>query len=213
MTNRALIILGALVATVTLGVMVSGASANRLEISSATFRAAWTTARPLSFINDASSLTIRCPVTLEGTFHSRTFQKSGGELLGYITRAEVTSERCTGGSARILPESLPWHIQYEEFSGALPNITEIHIKFINAIFGMNALLTGLCLYKTESMHPGRAWLQREAGGLLTDIEPDSNITIQKIAGPGTCVGTSRLSGPSATLTQLGTTANIFVRLI
>src|SRR5215207_9545753 len=98
--NRCLTV--ALVAAVCLGITVQGASANQLSISSSTYRLTWSTLELASAVG-----TIRCPVTIEGSFHSRTVWKVSGSLVGYVTRTALGA--CTGGTARVLTETLPWH--------------------------------------------------------------------------------------------------------
>src|SRR5262245_55820756 len=73
-----------------------------------TFRATW---RALRFIN--LSGTVECAVTLEGSFHSKTYSKVAELLIGYVSRAFVNA--CTGGSVIFLTTSLPWHIRYDGF--------------------------------------------------------------------------------------------------
>lgn len=105
-------------ATVLLGVFVTAASANRLELSSRTIRATWT---DMTFSGNLGF--IECEVYLAGSFHSSTISKVSGALIGYITEADVN--RCSRGGATVNRSSLPWHRRYRSFGGTLPNITEI----------------------------------------------------------------------------------------
>src|SRR5438270_3751470 len=102
-------------ATVLLGALVGTASAARLSNSSTTFRATWTSAEFSGGFG-----TPRCSLTLEGSLHSATIVKTRGSLVGYITRASVGP--CVNGSATVLTATLPWHVQYDSFTGTLPSI-------------------------------------------------------------------------------------------
>jgi hypothetical protein len=115
--------LAAMGATMLLGVLVPSASARNFSWESQTFRAAY---RELSFI--ALETTTSCQVTLEGSLHARTFAKTIGSLIGYITSA--TLGPCTSGTFTILRETLPWHVRFSGFTGKLPEITSIIVHVI-----------------------------------------------------------------------------------
>ena len=85
-------LLGSLLAALALASAVSSASANRLSLSSTTFRQVWT---PLSISNSEFAVTMTCNVTVEGSFHSAQITKVREALLGYITRARF-GHPCTG---------------------------------------------------------------------------------------------------------------------
>jgi len=105
-------------ATALFGALVASASAGRLEISALNARVTW--AR-MSFSGGFG--TIECEVVLEGTYHSRTINKTEGSLIGYVTAANIT--RCARGGATVNRTSLPWHDRYRGFTGTLPSITGI----------------------------------------------------------------------------------------
>ncbi len=124
---------------------VTTTSANNLSQSSRTFRGTWA---PLEII-DLEVATVRCSVTVEGSFHSSTIRKVPGSLVGYITRAALSP--CTGGNATFLRDTLPWHLQYEGFEGTLPAITGLQhgiIGFAMAVDPAGELLT-MCLGRSE----------------------------------------------------------------
>ncbi len=107
-------------AALVLAIGVAGAQARRFELSSQTIRAIWT---ELPFILGES--TPRCPVTLEGSFHSKTLSKVSGELVGYITRARTRkgAENCASNWGALFldteegfAQTLPWH------AAAVPHI-------------------------------------------------------------------------------------------
>lgn len=102
-------ILTALIATAVLGALVANAAANRIALSTPSFRATWTN---LEWQAAGGLFTIRCPVTIEGSFHSNTISKVLEALIGYVTRAAVGAPAaCTGGTVTMLTSVLPWHIR------------------------------------------------------------------------------------------------------
>jgi hypothetical protein len=131
MRTRSRLLLIALAATTFMSIATSAASARRFEESNQLFRLIWTLLR----FEVSGTTTVQCPVTLEGSFHSRTYTKVSGLLIGYVTRAFIRGGRteCLNtGIARMNTETLPWHVQYLSFRGALPNITEVKISLIGA---------------------------------------------------------------------------------
>jgi hypothetical protein len=116
----------ALTAALVVVIAASAASANRLTISERNFLIRWA---PLTFASTAGS-SIRCSLTLDGSFHSSTISKVTGSLIGYINAGTIAGTSgngkeaiCTGGTATLLRETFPWHVQYDGFSGTLPRIT------------------------------------------------------------------------------------------
>jgi hypothetical protein len=131
MRNRSKLLLAALAATVFMAYAVDTASATRLETTSTTFRIRWS---PLVFAA-GGGVSVSCPVTLAGSFHSRTISKVSGQLIGYVNVAQVGSpETCAGGEARANTANLPWHVQYNSFTGTLPRITGVVLTLVNARF-------------------------------------------------------------------------------
>jgi hypothetical protein len=179
MRTRSKLILGALTASLLMGLAVSSATANRLSVSNTKFRITWT---GLRFFPDTESgrPDIVCPVTLEGSFHSATIRKTAGALIGAVTRGIVNGAEppCVGGHATIRQESLPWHVTYESFRGTLPNITSIELLLRRYSFVIElAALPGLqCLYSdqgaAEENLMGR--LPVGAGGQVPTIAPEQN---------------------------------------
>ena len=120
MGTRSKLLLAAFTATVFMSFAVGTASARRFELSNQRWLAIWTS---LEF-TVGSCEPVLCPVTLEGSFHSRTLSKVSGQLVGHVTAAFVRNP-CTNGTATMLSKRLPWHLRYDRFIGALPNITGI----------------------------------------------------------------------------------------
>jgi len=144
-------------ASVLLGALVTSASAGRISISSQRFRAGW------SALNYSGGFgTIECEVSVEGSFHSRSITKTAGSLVGYITTATVN--RCARGGATVLRETLPWHVQYESFSGTLPNITSINTRAIGISFMIREPTFGVtCLARTSATNPATGAFNLSAG--------------------------------------------------
>ena len=136
------LLLVAIGAALLLGGLVGAASARSFSTTSQTFRVAFrtVTARGLFGISN-------CPVTLEGSLHSRTIPKVNDTLMGYITRASLGT---CGPEAMvtILTETLPWHVRYGFFNGALPNITAISAHILE--FSYRIRDTRTCLARTGS---------------------------------------------------------------
>jgi hypothetical protein len=105
------------------GALTSAASARRVLISANAIR---TTFREMRFVGERGPL--NCPLTLEGSLHSTTITKVAGSLIGYITR--VVKGFCSIGTATVLPETLPWHVRYQSFSGTLPSIASVTVNVI-----------------------------------------------------------------------------------
>jgi hypothetical protein len=131
-THTKLMVAAATIA-VFMAIIVTTAHASRFEPSEQGF--------VIRFAELASNLEgpfihVTCPVTLQGSFHSRTISKVCGQLIGHIAKASVaqTEPPCSGGSETVLTENLPWHIQYTSFAGTLPLISRLRIAIVGARF-------------------------------------------------------------------------------
>jgi hypothetical protein len=173
-------ILLALAGTAAIVAMASSvASATRLATNESHFVIAWT---PLEFqASGASPATVRCNVTLGGSFHSRTISKVAGQLIGAITEAIVNT--CSGGTARALTEKLPWHVQYGSFSGTLPNITGVTLKLIGAAFSIIPTGSMQCLAVTSTTEPALGIGNRETRtGAITGLRAEEATEIELKGG-------------------------------
>jgi len=148
------------------------AAANRLSYSSKEFRIVWST---LSFSAEEGGISIRCPVTLEGSFLERTFPKTIGTLSARITRATVGT--CREGSATILAETEPWDVTYESFTGTLPSITSVRYQLLRAAFQVEPGIGILCLARTSREFPAAGEATRDVNGRITSLSPDSSLPI------------------------------------
>jgi len=200
----------ALSAAVVLFALVGSAAARNLSTTSQRQRITWVR---LTFENTSGSRTT-CPVTLEGSFHTRTTPKSVGSLLGYITRADVgTPAQCEGGEATILTATLPWHIQYEGFTGTLPNIATIRLQLIGAAFQVHAAGSFTCLARSEARNPIRSITRLGTGGRVESLENDATSTLPLTGSGGLCTfARGRLVEDPSTVTD-GAGSSISITLI
>jgi hypothetical protein len=174
-------ILAVVGATMLLGALVSSASAGRLSTSAQTTSATWSR---MTFTGPFG--TTACEVTLGGSLHTRTIAKVRGALIGFIHRVTIRLP-CPRGEMTFLREALPWHVQYDSFSGTLPNITGIHTRIIGMSFQINEGL--ICLARSTAAQPATRTLNREAGSrIISDSFGGSISTTCGIAG--TLGGTS-----------------------
>jgi hypothetical protein len=202
MMRKSKLLLVALTATALLGAMVSSASARNLSVDEQSFRITWTS---LELVDPFFGIGVRCPVTLEGSFHYRTIVKTLRSLIGLVTRAIVNNAGCAAGHATVLTETLPWHVTYEGFTGTLPNITSLITLLAEPAFRIEQ--SGInCLARARNIR-GTISLIREAGGALKA----ERLTPGSESIPcGSINGTFRGAGA---ITKLGTTARPLVRLI
>jgi hypothetical protein len=193
--------LATLGATVLLGALVGSASARRIESSSQTLRSLF---REVIFNGIFGN--IQCEVQLEGSLHSRTIEKIRCSLIGYITAARILA--CARNAATILTETLPWHVQYESFTGTLPTITSIKTNVIGAAFRIREPFE-TCLARSTATNP--------SVGTYTIVS--GTITSAEISGTGiptVCPGFTsegEFRSNAAPVTVLNSTTRITVRLI
>ncbi|HEX7290168.1 MAG TPA: hypothetical protein VF250_03485 [Conexibacter sp.] len=196
-------------ATAVMALAIGSASARNFSISNQQIRAVW---NPMNFI-DPFGVTVECPVTLEGSLHSRTIAKVSYALIGYITTARVSNERCVGGEATILNESLPWHVRYFGFVGTLPDITRILTLISGASFRVRTSATCLfTLRETTAEHGLGTFNRNTTTGQLTSVDVGGEITSNEACAFGLRVR-GRLEKTSISLRLLNTNELIFVRLI
>lgn len=192
MTTRSRSLLAAFISALLLATAVGAASANRLGLGEAGFRIVWS---PMSSVPSFGS-TVRCPVTLVGSFHSRTINKTTGSLIGYVNT--VTVGTCEAGTARANIETLPWHLQYSGFAGTLPSIESITHVLIRSSFEIQGEIFGLrvkCRY-TPASQP--AITIRESRGAVTGQRLDESVITSSETGgcpSGRLVGTGAVTTP------------------
>ena len=216
MHTRAKLILVSFVAAVALAALVGTASAQRFETSSTTVRATFPRLRFSTEVG-VGGPEATCPVTLEGSFHSRTIVKTGESLVGYLTRAIINEPRCTlnGGveAVSIQQASLPWHIRYESFVGSLPNITRVNLRVSS--MGLTIRVSGVnCLIKSTVARPVRGSATRNTTtNQITSISVNTEAPIPRFEGSFLCPTEGIFQGEAAIRVLGSSTTLIFLRLV
>ncbi|MBS1868400.1 MAG: hypothetical protein JSS99_01940 [Actinobacteria bacterium] len=206
MRTRSKLLLTALTAAFVMAAAVGTASAGRFSTSEQRFRVTWSSLELSGFATN-----VRCAVTLEGSYHYRTFAKTPEALVGYVTGVTVRHP-CTGGEAwafngtenlegTTLSNSLPWHIRYESFASALPEIREIIQRLIGSRFLVKATFLGItvrCTYTTSTTEPARGPANREtATRVLTELRAEGTIRSETGGCPsGTFAGSGPITTPA-----------------
>ena len=219
MPRHTKLLLAATSAAITLSFAASLAHARRLWFSASRFQAIWT---PITF--EAEGLpAVRCPVTMEGSFHSASISKVSGLLVGYVTSAKVNGTRagCNNtGSARVNTETLPWHVRYLSFVGTLPTITGISLATVGEDFNVDPEgATPNCRVRTTSANPvkGIAAVVPQEGSnrRISRLRADEVAGIP-VGGEFFCEisgATGHFSGEAEVFVQSSTTTRILVRLV
>jgi hypothetical protein len=214
--------LTALMAAVLLSSAVDTASARNFSVSEQSFRIIWSSL-PLT-----SGSTVRCRVTVEGSFHARTLAKVAGILIGAISRA-IFAHPCTGGEAWAdngteteplgrAPPKLPWHYNYESFAGTLPNVQEVNPALSRISFVAQATVLGLTCRGRYGRTEDTILLHgaREARGGITSVTPDRSVNraslVEQLGPNAVCSSTVALGGEGVQV-DLATGADIFIVLI
>lgn len=216
MHTRTKLLVAAFAATALMALAVGSASARRFELNDQTFLAAWTATSPLTF--EAAGNNISCPVTIDGSFHSRTLSKVCGQLIGYVNQAIVANAACTGGTATALTESLPWHIRYFRFSGVLPAITLIYVFLVGARFRVTTGGGLSCLTQTTAANPavGNINLVPEVGNIrkVTSLVALPEFTIPLMGGFACAIaGNGRFEGTGSVTSSEAGRRKILVVLV
>jgi hypothetical protein len=219
MRNRSKLLLATLSATIMLAALVGMASASRFALSSQSFRITWAS---LEFIGPFNIAFIRCPVTMEGSFHSSTLSKVLESLIGYVTSVAIATAACTGGSALVLTTNLPWILRYNGFTAqfGLPNIDSIRLRLFLAEFLLiREFLEGgqRCLY-SSAVTPLRGIVTLSATREARTLTPEAGripLVNEELREPGApaCSTTYGLKGESTSLTQQGSAAKVTVTLV
>lgn len=188
-------------AALVLAAAVTIASATRLGVNTTDFRAIYP---DLRFNTSAGSA--ECQITLLASFHSRTISKVSRALGGAITSA--TWGACDSGTMTILTETLPWHIQYNGFTGFLPNPTGVRVMMIGTAYRIS--IEGIaCLARTDAAEPGGGTAAL-SGGTVTRLDADSSFVIDVDDSGFFCslAGDATFSGSANVTTAAGGTARI-----
>lgn len=165
-----------------------------------------------------------CPVTMEGSFHSRTIAKVVRMLIGYVTRVALSEAACRGFSgpeenpwpvrAEFLAESLPWHMQYNGFTGLLPRISSIRANLIGPAIRVSETAIGWsCLYRASAEVPMHySFLLREEG-VISSFRAESGEQLIPLVSGFACNLEGMNYAGEAAVTALGTTTRLTVTLI
>jgi hypothetical protein len=202
-------LLAMLAAAMILALIVSGASAGRLSISNRQIRATWAS---LEVLNNVTAETLRCTLTIEGSFHSATLQKVASALLGYVSRASL-DRTCSGGSVTIDQEGLPWHVAYTGFTGTLPSVTAV--RFSTRFSAVMAAFGNSCRLRTEAAQPLGAIAEVAGEGRITGLRLDETSRISLRNGPGgaLCGFVTAMFRGTGSFSLLGSTNAVSIRLI
>jgi hypothetical protein len=207
--SHARLVLAVTAIIVFLGVVASTAGAKRFETSERGFLVRFGT---LAF-NTAGNR-VSCPVTLEGSFHSRTLSKVSGQLIGYITQAQVPSTEppCVEGTLTALTTTLPWHIQYNSFAGRLPTITRIRITLVGARLQLHPRNSVTCLFGSTQANPFAFDVNVEATGGVNTLtaRPEFTIPLEGFCG---IAGNGAFEGTGEIFTLVTPQVRITIRLV
>lgn len=206
MFNRFATAIAALTAALLLALSIP-AAASRLSYSSKEFRILFAS---LSFSAAEGGVSIRCPVTLEGSFLERTATKVREELRARITRSTVGT--CQEGNATILAETQPWNVTYQSFSGTLPNISSVRYALLNAAFQVEPGLGIVCLARTSREFPAAGDATRDANGRITSLAADSSLLIPT-TGNAECPRFGIFAGTGEVFVQGSSTTRVTLTLI
>ena len=195
-----------LASSLLLALGITTASARNLSFSNQTIRVAW------SSVEFTSSVIVRCRLTLEGSFHTRTITKVVRSLIGSITRATMDEANCTNGNGRARTETLPWHLTYEGFTGTLPNIDSIFA--VISRFRLNMTVPGLCT-ADYGIATDNITGQAVVGGgseftTLTPVTGRNRVTLH--SGGAFCPGSAAFGG-TGNVTILNSTTRVRITLI
>jgi hypothetical protein len=219
MHKTARLALAAVAASLLLATALGTASARTLSTSSQNYRATWTS---LEF--SATETAIRCPATIEGSFHARTIAKVANALVGTLVRAVIKQESCTGGLIAAFngveryngttTPSIVLHEVVASFSGTLPNITARTDALTRFRFGIS--VSGVCTGQYGTPEDAVDFnANREAGGGLTTftfVEGSNNATLFRRDGGFLCPISGRIKGTGSVTVQ-NSAARLTITLI
>lgn len=214
----------ALAAALLLATAVGTAGANRLSLGPSTeFTVTWFGARFFVEVPELGGrYVVLCPLTLQGAFHAATFAKTAGSLVGLVTSATVGT--CTSWlesegtipleiQLQVLRESLPWHLRYASFSGALPSITAVGLNMVGTQLRLVNMPFGeTCLYASTAAAPLRytAGVNRGEWNIFGAEERAPNMPLS--FGEGCPEGGLKVAG-NGSVTQTGSRTLLRLTLV
>jgi len=108
----------------------------------------------------------------------------------------------------VLTANLPWHLRYQSFSGALPNISAIAFQIIGFEYRIRETISAIaCLFRSTEAHPLNMEWNRVSTGSVTEARLTGVIpsTVSPECGGGLELNaSSRPTGftPSTTITLI-----------
>lgn len=174
---RSKLVFAGLAATAAMALATGVAAARNLSLNHGRL---WNiTWHPVRVLTIEGATEAECELTLEGSFHATTMTKAAEGLVGYITRASAAG--CRVGGATVLGESLPWHVRYRSFEGALPNITGLSFGVIGLRLRVREPTLGVeCLMTSTAERPLILKARLSLGGEIrtfTGMVPDASTSI------------------------------------
>ena len=174
-------LLTASLAVLSLALAVGVASANRLSVDDQDFLIAVT---PVRFESGGLGR-VECSVSLGGSFHSGSFAKVAGSLVGVISQPTIDLPACVGGTLSILVEALPWHVRYQSFAGRLPAISSAGLNWVGISLVIRFAAFGVtCLGRTTEAEPLAVSLVINERGVVTSV-PISEASVIDLVDIGT----------------------------
>lgn len=217
--------LAALLAMSAIGLAAVGAHASKLSLEERGFRFTWTRLEVKFTYAEATETQIGCPVTLQGSFHSRTLAKARGALIGQVSTASVAEASCRAAEGSFSGKlqalrTLPWHVTYQGFTGTLPLIQTIRIRAAGAAFRVYELPTfgmpvdNSCLFASTAETPLAFNVSVNARFELVNVRMEEAGPNMPFSTGGLFCGSAplQISG-TAFVTRLASVTAIALRLI
>jgi hypothetical protein len=207
-----------------LSALITTAQARRFSLSEQHITAEWSGERLLKF-EGGLGVEVQCHITMEGSFHSKTLSKVCGQLVGYITRAAV-ERPCVEApnknawvlngieveeNGAVTPQTLPWHVRYNSFTGTLPAITRIRLQLVGAAF-LIRINEVRCLVQTTAARPALGDIEL-TGGVATTLRPVETQNISPTVTLGGLCFAGHFANQSNKPSVQGTTTLITVTLV
>jgi len=188
MGHRLRIVLAAIVAAGVLGVVAGTASG---YVATSISPGGSIRAVSLTSLNfETEAITVRCPVTLEGTMESAELPIEGSEI-GAVTRAGIGS--CTNGTLRSVL-GLNWYLIDNSFLGTLPSVTGYLLTIEEAALNYSVTVLGIpveCLY-VGNVEMLLAVNARQESELIRSLA--NSIPLERARSSELCPASGRLVG-------------------
>lgn len=182
---------------------LAGTAAGALSVNERAFRVFWPRFE-VALQSEGEPRVARCPVTLDGSFHSSTFATTRSASVGNLTRWSVGT--CTGGNLTILTMTLPWSLDFVRAAGVPLVVT---MSYVN--FSMQLSAGGLtCLTRATVGEPARGlWRVNETSRVTVDGDESINLPVTGIG----CTGIRFAYEGPGLATRAGSTESLTMRTI